>query len=79
MISLDDNENPHVNDIYIPHRVHACAARDGVITSLTGVLLWEHDSPQVFLLYLWQLHSTHEKLFHAPFVCQPAALSLDFQ
>lgn len=41
----------------------ACAARDGAITSQTGVLLWEHDSSQVFLLYLWQLHSTHESYF----------------
>ena len=28
-----------------------------------GELLWEHDSSQVFLLYLCQLHSAHESYF----------------
>lgn len=43
--------------------LRTCAARDGAITSATEMLLWERDSSQVFLLYLWQLHSTHESYF----------------
>lgn len=59
MVALDDSND--LGGIYIPSR--ACAGSDGVISSQTRLLLWERDSSQVVLLYLWQLHSTHEGYF----------------
>lgn len=50
----------------------ACATRDGAITSPTEMLPWERDSSQVFLLYLCQLHSPHEKAISCSF-CLPTS------